>query len=60
MIILTPIKHVFWGKMSNMLCKFYMYDHLYNYRKDKYGKNAKLLFTDTDNVTYEIETNGVN
>ena len=36
-----------------------MYDHLYNYRKDKYGKNAKLLFTDTDSVTYEIETNGV-
>lgn len=26
---------------------------------DKYGKKAKLLFTDTDSVTYEIETKDV-
>ena len=36
-----------------------MYDFHYNYIKKKYGNNARLLFTDTDSVTYEIEAEDV-
>ena len=37
------------------LSQFLMYDFNFNDTKEKYGKIAKLLFTDTYNLVYEIE-----
>ena len=41
------------------LSKMLIYNFHYNYIKKKYGNRARLLFTDTDSLTYEIEAEDV-
>jgi hypothetical protein len=38
------------------LSKVLMYQFHHEYMKQKYGANAKLLFTDTDSLCYEVKT----
>ena len=41
------------------LNKVLMYEFHYDYIKNKYGNNSRLLLTDTDSLMYEIKTEDV-
>ena len=46
--------------MCNLeLSKVLMYEFHYNYVKNKYDNNSRLLFTDTGTLMYEIKTEDV-
>ena len=53
---LTFNKPVYCGMAILDISKSLMYDFHFNYILPKYGKNQKLLFTDTDSPCYEIQT----
>ena len=56
---LTLNRPAYVGMCILNLSKMLMYDFHYNYIKRKYNNRARLLFTDTDSLTYEIEAEDV-
>jgi hypothetical protein len=57
--VLTLNKPCYVGMCILDISKTLMYDFHYNTVKKEYGDNAKLLFTDTDSLMYEIKTEDV-
>ena len=58
-VTLTLNKPTYIGMCILLLSKVLMYEFHYDYIKNKYGNNSKLLFTDTDSLMSEIQTEDV-
>ena len=58
-VTLTFNKPAYFGMCILELSKVLMYQLHYDYIKNKYGNNSKLLFTDIDSLMYEINTEDV-
>ena len=52
-------KPVYVGVAVFDLSKLHMYKFHYDFIKEKYGDNSKLLFTDTDSLIYHIKTDDI-
>ena len=55
-VTLTLNKPAYIGMYILELSKVLMYEFHYNYIKNKYGNNSRLLFTGTDSLMYKIKT----
>ena len=58
-VTLTLNKPAYVGICILDLSKVLRYEFHYDYVKNKYGNNSRLLFTDTDSLIYEIKTEDV-
>ena len=58
-VTLTLNKPAYIGMCILELSKVLMYEFHYDYIKNKYGNNSRLLFTGTDSLMYEIKTKDV-
>ena len=58
-VTLTLNKPTYIGMCILHLSKVLMYEFHYDYIKNKYGNNSKLLFADTDSLMSEIQTEDV-
>ena len=58
-VTLTLNKPTYIGMCILKLTKVLMYEFHYDYIKNKYGNNSKLMFTDTGNLLYEIKTEDI-
>ena len=58
-VILTLNKPAYVGMCILDFSKVLMYEFRYDYIKNKYWKNSRLLFTDSDSLMYEIKTEDV-
>jgi hypothetical protein len=54
------IKPFYVGFCVLELSKLLMYNFHYDYIKNKYGDRSRLLFTDTDSLTYHIQAKDIN
>ena len=55
-VTLTFNKPAYTRKCIMKLSKALMHECHYEYMKNKYCNNSRMLFTDTDSLTYEIKT----
>ena len=58
-VTLTFNKPAYIGMCILELSEVLMYKFHYDYIKNKYGNNSRLLFTDTDSLMYEIKAEDV-